>query len=123
MGMQERLIQLAMDTDLQGETWRVLAYLLGRMDWENWLRLSQKDVGEALGMKRQNVQRALRVLLEKEVIEKSGTTVGSANLYRMSKQVAWRGKARNWHTARKGQQPTKQTHLRLVEKETAIPGT
>jgi DNA-binding Lrp family transcriptional regulator len=89
-------VSLAADREITGEALRVLVYVLGRMDFENWLRLPQAEVAHALGMHKQNVSRAIGRLVEKGVIEKSGTTVGGAHLYRVSHKLAWRGRVVNW---------------------------
>src|SRR3712207_3488521 len=40
MSIQQTFVTLAVDREITGETWRVLAYILGRMEFENWMRLS-----------------------------------------------------------------------------------
>ncbi len=96
MSIQRAFLSLAADREITGEAWRVLAYLLGRMDFENWLRLPQTEIARALDMPKQHVNRAIGRLVEKGIIEKSGTTIGGARLYRVSHELAWRGSVSNW---------------------------
>lgn len=68
MGMQEGFEGLA-KRKLGAEALNVLMLLMGRMDFENVTRLTHKEIGEALAMKRQNVSRALKALQAAGVIE------------------------------------------------------
>ncbi|MDB5244056.1 MAG: hypothetical protein JWP57_4682 [Spirosoma sp.] len=112
MIMLVRLGELAADREITGETWRVLAYVMAQAEWENWVRLSQADVGKVLGLKRQSVQRAMRTLVAKRVIEKSGTTIGGNNVYRICKDVSWRGKMTSYRKAKQGEKPP---HLKIID--------
>ena len=39
------------DPDMTGETMKVLMYLFGKLDFENFIQQTQIDVAEGLGMK------------------------------------------------------------------------
>ena len=43
---QSKIQELARDEDLSGRTWRVLASLLGKLDWENWLEINQTNLAK-----------------------------------------------------------------------------
>ena len=54
MNSQEALELLATDKDLKGETYRVLLLLLSRLDFENWIQVTQNEISEKLEMKKLN---------------------------------------------------------------------
>ena len=65
MAMQDGFEWLAKQ-DFTGETWRVLACVMAKLDFENYILIKQADVAIALRMPKQNVSRAMNILLEKE---------------------------------------------------------
>jgi DNA-binding transcriptional MocR family regulator len=94
---QSPLVELA-KTVRSAEAWRVLALLLGRIDFENWINVSQADVARELGLKRQNVARALAQLLELGAVLE-GPKVGLHRTYRLNPSYGWKGSAVNHHAA------------------------
>ena len=62
MNSQESLEIIAKDRDLTGEAHRVLWYLLSRLDFENWIQVTQREIAEELGLKKQNASRSIAVL-------------------------------------------------------------
>ena len=54
---------------LNGEAFKVLMLLMSRMDFENAIAISPKEIGEVLVMKKQNVGRAMKALREAGVFE------------------------------------------------------
>lgn len=79
---------------LTGEQWNVWAYLMGTLDFDNYWRVSQKEVAEALGMHKQHVSRAIHVLLDKDIIIE-GPMAGRFKTYRLNPRIAHRG-AKNY---------------------------
>lgn len=110
MVMQEALVAVAQDRDLGWEAGRVLMLLLGRVDFENYVRLPQKEIGDLLDMKAPHVSRAVTTLVERNLLLK-GPKVSGSWTYRLNSQVAWRGKVKN---LRKHRSHTKEPRLRLV---------
>lgn len=87
---QETSQKIATNQELKKNDYRVLLYLLGSVEYENWLTLSQAKIANALEMKRSNVNASLKKLQEQGIIEKHGR----AN-YRLSPQYGYKGKAKN----------------------------
>lgn len=81
---------------LTGEQHNVLCYLMGQLDFDNYLRVTQKRVGEALDMKRENVSRAIRKLIDICILLE-GPKVGTAKTYRLNPHFATKG-TRNYKT-------------------------
>lgn len=112
--MQRALLELSLDRGAGLEAWRVLGYMLGTAQYENWVKVNQTEMGSALGMKRQNVGRALKALVEKGFLEKAEARINGHHIYRVNKTVAWKGKGKNWQKARHGDRPPPE--LRLVHR-------
>ena len=55
MGLPRHIQRLQKDLDMTGETMKVLMYLFGKLDFENFIQQTQIDVAEGLGMRKTNV--------------------------------------------------------------------
>lgn len=77
--------------NLPNEQYRVLMYLMSKLDFENYLRITQTSIGKALGMKLPNVSRAIRGLLERDILV-TGPLAGHSKTYRLNPYVGYKGK-------------------------------
>lgn len=91
MAMQEGFTYLA-KLNLTQEQTRVLHFLFSKLDFENWLRISQVEIAKELEMKRPNVSKAIKQLYEVGIIHK-GPKVGTSWTYRLDPYFGWKGKA------------------------------
>lgn len=75
----------------------VLFKLLARLDYENWLSISQETLAEEIGMKRPHVTRAVTELVAASILEvsKDGTDK-RRNAYRLNSNLGWKGDAKQW---------------------------
>jgi hypothetical protein len=89
MGMQDGFEFLA-KRKMGAEALNVLMLLIGRMDYQNVTRMTHKEIGEALTMKRQNVSRALKALHEAGVIEP-----GEHCALHLHSDYGWKGSVQN----------------------------
>ncbi len=89
MGMQDGFESLA-KRKIGAEALNVLMLLIGRMDYQNVTRMTHKEIGEALTMKRQNVSRALKALHEEGVIEP-----GEHCALHLHSDYGWKGSIQN----------------------------
>ena len=122
MNSQEALELLATDKDLTGENYRVLLLLLSRLDFENWIQITQSDIVKTLDMKKQNVSRAILLLEEKGIILR-GPKVGRSYAFRLNPYYGWKGKVQNLNDYRREQddqrrRDLKERHLKAVENPT-----
>lgn len=90
---QEGLAWMAKQ-EMTGEQWRVFAYLVSRLDFDNFLKVPQKDIAEELKMNPKNVSRAIRGLKELDIIT-VGPMAGHSKTYRLNPRIAHRG-AKNY---------------------------
>jgi biotin operon repressor len=89
MANQEALLALAQDKEITGECYRVLFVLLAEMAYENYIYIPQKEIGKKLGMRPQNVHRAIKLLLQK------GILLSNERGYRFNHNYGWRGTVHN----------------------------
>jgi DNA-binding transcriptional ArsR family regulator len=92
MSLQEGYIRLGKDPEILWQDYRVLMIYLGNLDFENFIQISQSYIATDLGMKKENVSRATRRLVEKGILIK-GLKVGRHQTYRLNAFYGWKGKA------------------------------
>lgn len=102
MNSQGALELLATDKEIKGETYRVLFFMCSRLDFENWILITQKEIAEKLDLKRQNVSRAI-LLLEKKGIIFRGPKVGKSYAFRLNPDFGWKGKVKNLNDYRRNE--------------------
>ena len=76
---------------LNGELWSVLATMIGRMDFNNYIRINQTALAKELHMKQSQVSRAIKKLLELDVICE-GPRAGLCKTYMLNPNVGIKGK-------------------------------
>lgn len=98
MTFQDSLIEIAKDRELTGEIKSVLFFLMGNLEFENYISIKQVEIAKQLEMHKTHVSRAIKVLVDKEIIlkVKEGTTTG----YRLNPTYGWKGKVENMEKAK-----------------------
>lgn len=91
VAMYQTALEWLATANLQNQEYRVLMYLMSKLDFENYLRITQKSVAEALKMKQPAVSRAIKGLLDHDVII-TGPQSGTAKTYRLNPRMAYKGK-------------------------------
>lgn len=89
---QSSLLTLA-QWNLPNEQYRVFLCLLSKLDFDNYLRISQQNIADELDMKQPNVAKAIKSLCEKNVLVE-GPRAGLNKTYRLNPYVAHKGKNR-----------------------------
>lgn len=100
MALAQSPLMVLAQSNISGETFRVLMAILSQLDFENWIQLRQAETAEKIGMKRSNFSRALRELEALEVLIK-GPKVGRSVTYRLNPNFGWKGSAKNHKEALK----------------------
>ena len=103
MNSQEAMLSLAKDKDIKGETHRVLWFIGGILDFENWVQISIREIAKELDLKRPNVSRAMKILEEKEIILR-GPKVGRSFAFRLNPESGWKGKVKHLDDYRQSDQ-------------------
>ena len=65
---QQAMQCLAEEGKLKAQGWRVLGYLLGQLDWDNWVVVPQRQIAAALRMSQPNVSRSIHDLLALHIL-------------------------------------------------------
>ena len=102
MNSQEAMISVAKDKDIKGETHRVLWFIGGILDFENWIQLSATEIAKELGMHRPDVSKAIKLLETKEIILR-GPKVGRSYAFMLNPEFGWKGKVKNLDEYRRKQ--------------------
>ena len=94
---QDPLMTLA-KADIGYQAQRVLFAMLAKLDFENFISISQADIGRELNMKRPNVNRAMSKLIEEGIII-AGPRLQRKGTYSLNPQYGWKGSARGHQDA------------------------
>ena len=92
MGFQEGFAEIA-KMSLGSEAKDVFLFILGRMDFSNMVTMPQVEIARQLGMKKQNVSRAIKTLLEKGVLIREDPL--RKRQLRLNHKYAWKGKLKH----------------------------
>lgn len=96
---QGPMVELA-KADLGHQALRVFMLMCGKLDFENWIKVSQAELARELAMPRQNFGRALTRLIDEGVIV-AGPKVSGHATYRLDPGYGWKGSAKGHHEALK----------------------
>lgn len=86
--------------ELNHEQFKVLMMLLADLDYENYIQITQQDIADSLGMKKSNVSRAVKGLINLKIVLE-GPKVGRSKTYRLNEQFGWKGTIPNHNKALK----------------------
>ena len=111
MNSQEALDILAEDTDLTKDALRVLLKLCAKLDFENWIYITQTNICNELNIDKGNVSKAIKLLISKGIILQ-GQKVGRSFAYRLNPDYGWKGKVKNLNEYRKGVEESEKKNLR-----------
>lgn len=96
---QGALMELA-KSDLGQQDWRVLAAVIAKLDYENFLLLSVADLAKQIGMQRPHVSTSITKLESMGVLVR-GPKAGRSSTFRLSPSLGWKGSASNHQKALK----------------------
>ena len=94
MNSQEAMVSVAKDKEIKGETHRVLWFIGGILDFENWVQISVTEIAKELGMHQPDVSKAMKVLETKKIILR-GPKVGRSYAFMLNPEFGWKGKVVN----------------------------
>lgn len=94
---QDAMMELA-KSDLGAQDWRVLAAVLSKLDFENFLLLTIADLGKEIGMHRPHVSASIAKLEGLGVLIR-GPKAGRSSTFRLNPSFGWKGSAQNHQKA------------------------
>lgn len=100
MAFQEAFEALATDKDLNGQTMKVLMFLMSRLSFENFIGLEQKEIGEKLKIHKPDVSACMKQLVDKGILER-GPKLGRSSTYKLNPFYGWKGRVKNLKDERK----------------------
>ena len=100
MNSQEAMVAVAKDKDIKGETHRVLWFIGGILDFENWVQLSITEIAKELDMHQPDVSKAMKKLENKAIILR-GPKVGRSYAFMLNPEFGWKGDVANLNEYRK----------------------
>lgn len=79
----------------------VLYEMLQELQYSNRIDVSHKLIAESLGIDRANVSRAIKKLVEADILQKMpDPNDAGRSIYKLNNIVGWRGKSSDWHKDR-----------------------
>ena len=93
---QDPLLALATDRELWGRPRAVLDYLLGILDFENFVEVHHQTIADTLSLHRPDVTKAISLLVKKGILIK-GPSVGRSSSYRLNPAYGWKGDNKKAH--------------------------
>ncbi len=100
MNSQEAMLAVAKDKDIKGETHRVLWFIGGVLDFENWVQISITEIAKELEMHQPDVSKAIKKLENKEIILR-GPKVGRSYAFMLNPEFGWKGDVANLNEYRR----------------------
>ncbi len=94
MNSQDALNILAEDKDLTKNSLRVFLKMCAKLDFENWIQISQIDISNELDINKGNVSKAIKLLVFKGILLQ-GPKTGRSFAYRLNPNYGWKGKVKN----------------------------
>lgn len=105
MNSQDALDLLSEDQELTKDSLRVLLKLCAKLDFENWIQISQIDVCNQLQLNKSNVSKAFKLLVSKGILLQ-GPKAGRSFAYRLNPNYGWKGKVKNLNEYRQKEKET-----------------
>lgn len=100
VAMSQEAVEAIATNIKDSEDLRVFLMLVAKLDFDNYIQVPQVDIAKALGMKRSNVSRAIKNLVERQILLK-GPKAGRSWTYRLNPAYGWKGSAHNHRAALK----------------------
>ena len=83
---------LALEPELTGKVLKVFHYVCSILEFDNWVDFSTVWIAEKMGLKRQQVSDALKILEKKGLLIR-GEKIGRHYRWRLNPEAAWMGRA------------------------------
>lgn len=115
--MSQNALKAIREAGLTGRDYDVLFALLGVLDYENLIQVSQVDLAKELEMQKTHLSRSIKRLLEVGVLLE-GPKIGRSKTFRLNPSFGWKGSAKGHTNALKDRM--KAAGMKLVHsKDTA----
>lgn len=116
MNSQEGLEIIAKDKEITGRIHRILWFLIARLDFENWIQITQKEICEELGMRKEDVSSGIKLLEKKDILLR-GPKIGRSYSFRINPYFGWKGDVRNLEKYREEKYKSKENKNKINIKD------
>lgn len=89
VGFQEAFIALSQDREMTLDHHRILHFLFGKLDFDNFIHIKQKEIGEALELDKSRVSKAMTLLKRKGIILEA--PYKGVKCYKLNHFYGWKG--------------------------------
>ena len=110
MVFQDAMFLLAKDTELTQQVQRVLYYLFGSLNFDNFIHIKQKEIAEELNMDKSKVSKAFSILKRKGIILLA--PYKGVPCYKLNDFYGWKGSVSS--IKKPDKKPDKPSHLTVV---------
>ena len=90
----DEMVALGLDKELSGNDLRVLLAIIGNLDYENQVNISQQELGNQLDIHQVSISKSLKKLINKGYL-KIIDTIGRQNIYQFNPHLVFRGYSYN----------------------------
>lgn len=100
MMFQDTLFNMAINPAINPEAHQVFTLMFKYTDFDNKIKITQREISEILKIDAQRTSKAVRILVEQGVIIKvpQGEVIkGKRFNYLLSPMIGWKGRASNFH--------------------------
>lgn len=100
MIFQDVLFDMAINPAITPEAHRVFTLMFKYTDFENKIKISQREIAEILKIDAQRTSKAVKILVDQGIIVKvhQGEVIkGKRFNYLLSSMIGWKGRATNFH--------------------------
>lgn len=105
MGFQDAFVELALARKRLGpEALTVLLLLLGKVEYNNLIKIRQVEIAKILGMRKQNVSRAIAKLVKEKIVMVDRRNEKYKREMMLNDEYAWKGKLKHAQTRHKVRQ-------------------
>lgn len=94
MGFQEGFREIA-NKELGTEAMKVFLFILGSLEYSNQVTVRQVDIARELGMKKQNVYRAIKTLVAEQVLANKDPIFNRKGRLWVNPKYVWKGKLKH----------------------------
>ena len=100
---QQAFTYLATDPDIKGAEMKTFSYLMGKLDFQNYILVTQKEIIETTGYTKQSIHKAIETLEKKGIII-VGPKAGRSKTWRLNPEFGYKGNPKgNVRKSRNGQ--------------------
>ena len=110
---QKSLELIANCEELNGTDLKVFMFLLSQLDFENYIRVTQKRIAEHTKIKQPNVSTTLIKLVKLNIIEK--VTLDNLKAYRLNPSYAWKGKISSFQKEEKDRKNYAASEAKIIQ--------